>query len=270
MAKGFDTRSWVALGIVSVVVALFGYLLLTKLGRIEVGLADVGVRMSEIGEDARTAAADAADASLRSQEAIVRANAAEESARDAAAGREAAEQTAARAEVTASMANAEARDARAELERIQRERQQEIERLTSVLGRVVDTQRTAAGLVMNLGTDAIEFDFDRSELRPAERELLSRIAGILLTTQGFSLYVYGHTDDVGTEAYNQALSERRANAVRDYLVEAGIDSAIIESRGYGKSSPLVPGDTDEARQKNRRVEIGLVDVFLNYATSAGP
>ena len=84
------------------------------------------------------------------------------------------------------------------------------------------------------------------------------------------MYVYGHTDDVGSEAYNQTLSEQRANSVRDYLAEAGIDPAIISTEGYGKSSPRVAGTSAEARAKNRRVEIGIVDVTIDYNGEAPP
>ena len=76
--------------------------------------------------------------------------------------------------------------------------------------------------------------------------------------------VYGHTDDVGSQAYNQELSEKRARAVRDYLVEAGIGQEIITTKGFGKTKPLVPGTTPEARAKNRRVEVEIVDTILNY------
>ena len=152
--------------------------------------------------------------------------------------------------------------ARAETERVRRERQAEFDRLQEALSRIVETRRTALGLVMNLGSDAIEFDFDRAELRPENRELLSRIVGILLSSEGYSLYVYGHTDDVGSADYNLELSERRAEAVRDYLVETGIDGAIIDTKGYGKSSPRADGIDAESRAKNRRVEIGIVDVRI--------
>jgi len=118
--------------------------------------------------------------------------------------------------------------------------------------------------VMNLGENAIQFDFDRATLRAENRELLSRIAGVLLTAKGYSIYVYGHTDDIGSDEYNLDLSQRRARAVRDYLVEAGLNSSIITTRGYGKSSPRVLATTQEARAKNRRVEIGIVDVSLDF------
>lgn len=262
------TSRVVALIAVLVFLGLMGYLLLDRLGSLEATLGEVGVQVREIGDEARSAAETAAAAGVRSEDAAVRAAAAEESAREAAEGREAAERAAAVAEVTASMANEEAREARAELDRIERERQAEIDRLEAALGGVVDTRRTPVGLIMSLGSDAIEFAFDDATLRPAERELLSRIAGVLLTAQGFSIFVYGHTDDVGTDAYNQALSERRANAVRDYLIEAGLDAAIIEARGYGKSSPRVEGTTEVARAQNRRVEIGIIDVVLGLPEAA--
>src|SRR5262245_32307824 len=156
----------------------------------------------------------------------------------------------------------EALAALAEAERVRQERETDLNRLEEALGALVETRRTALGLVMNLGSEAIQFDFDRSDLRPDNRELLSRISGVLLTAKGYSIYVYGHTDDVGTDEYNRALSERRARAVRDYLVKAGLDSGIITTRGYGKSSPRLRSTSAEARAKNRRVEIGIVDVAL--------
>jgi outer membrane protein OmpA-like peptidoglycan-associated protein len=260
------------ISILAVLVAFgsLGYLVLDRMGRLEARLGEVGVQVSAIGTEARTAADAAARASERSEDALLRAGTAEESAREAALGREEAERIAARAEVTASLANDEAREARAELERIEAERQAEIDRLEEALGGVVETRRTAVGLVMSLGSDAVEFAFDEATLRGAERELLSRIAGVLLTARGFSVFVYGHTDDVGTDAYNQILSERRANAVRDYLVEAGIGPAIIDARGYGKSSPRIQGTTPEARSQNRRVEIGIVDVVLSSGVDREP
>jgi outer membrane protein OmpA-like peptidoglycan-associated protein len=156
----------------------------------------------------------------------------------------------------------EALAALAEAERIRQERETDLNRLEQALGALVETRRTALGLVMNLGSEAIQFDFDRSDLQSDNRELLSRIAGVLLTAKGYSIYVYGHTDDVGTDEYNRGLSERRARAVRDYLVKAGLDSGIITTRGYGKSSPRLRSTSAEARAKNRRVEIGIVDVAL--------
>ena len=97
---------------------------------------------------------------------------------------------------------------------------------------------------MNLGGDHLKFAFDKAELRPEDRELLSRVAGILISATDYTISVNGHTDDVGTAEYNQKLSERRAQAVYDYLVEAGLSKDILSVQGHGKSRPLVPATSD--------------------------
>ena len=100
--------------------------------------------------------------------------------------------------------------------------------------------------------------------------MLSRIAGILLVSKGYGLSVFGYTDDVGTKEYNQKLSERRAEAVRNYLVQAGIEAAIVNTKGYGKTNRLVAGQTEQARAKNRRVEIALTDSEIKYIGEPDP
>jgi outer membrane protein OmpA-like peptidoglycan-associated protein len=200
--------------------------------------------------------------------ASARATRAEENAAAATEARVRAEKESNAARAEAQTSAEQARAALAEAEKIRQERETDLNRLQQALGALVETRRTALGLVMNLGSESIQFDFDRADLRPQNRELLSRIAGVLLTAKGYSMYVYGHTDDVGTEEYNRGLSERRARAVRDYLVESGLDSSIISTRGYGKSSPRVPGTSAQARAKNRRVEIGIVDVALDIKAEA--
>jgi outer membrane protein OmpA-like peptidoglycan-associated protein len=69
--------------------------------------------------------------------------------------------------------------------------------------------------------------------------------------------IEGHTDSVGSDQYNQDLSEHRAEAVRDYFVQQGISSSAVEARGFGKSEPIASNDTAEGRQQNRRVELVL-------------
>ena len=246
------------------------YLMLNRLDAIEQRIVQVGEDVSLVREQVDRAGAIADEAADRSREALDRAGAAERNALDAAGGRDRAEAArrlaeleSADARATAAAAIEEADSARAEAEQIRQERDAELDRLQQALSRIVETRRTALGLVMNLDSDAIEFDFDRAELRPENRELLSRIAGILLSSEGYSLYVYGHTDDVGSAEYNMELSERRAQAVRAYLVEAGLDREIVDARGYGKSSPRVEGTDPGARAKNRRVEIGIVDVRID-------
>jgi OOP family OmpA-OmpF porin len=118
------------------------------------------------------------------------------------------------------------------------------------------------GLVMTLDSKSIRFDFDKATIKPEYRDILNRIAGIMMTLKGYTIAVYGYTDDVGTQAYNLQLSQRRAEAVRDFLVQTGIPATILSTKGFGKSDPRVAGDSEQARAANRRVEIGIVDSKL--------
>jgi outer membrane protein OmpA-like peptidoglycan-associated protein len=243
------------------------------------GLGYLGLRVLDrldaIESQVATMSEEASKAATASNEALEEARRAEESARAAAEGREAAEeeslvaqQTAASAQVEAETAREEADEAKAEAERIRQEAEAELTRLEEALSKVVETRRTALGLVLNLGEDSIKFDFDKAELKPKERELLSRIAGILLTSSDYTVSVNGHTDDVGTEEYNQKLSERRAEVVHRYLLEAGVPEEIMTVAGWGKGKPRVGGTSDAARAKNRRVELGIVNSRVNYRSAA--
>lgn len=118
------------------------------------------------------------------------------------------------------------------------------------------------GLVMTLDSKSIRFDFDRAEIKPEYRDILNRIAGILLTLKGYTIAIYGYTDDVGTQTYNMQLSKRRADAVREFLVQAGIPPKIISTKGFGASDPRMQGSSEDARAANRRVEIAIVDSRL--------
>ena len=94
-----------------------------------------------------------------------------------------------------------------------------------------------------------------SNLQPQVRETLARVAGIVSSQVDLILEVEGHTDSVGSEGSNQLLSERRAQAARDYLVSQGVSPDAIVFRGFGEGSPIASNDTARGRQSNRRVEI---------------
>jgi outer membrane protein OmpA-like peptidoglycan-associated protein len=232
-------------------------------------------QLSSIDKQVETAMAALEAVAQKAENARMTAQEAEREAYEAARARAAAEESKAaalnqtrRALEQMELARQEADLTREQLARVRRERDQELNRMQQALSQIVSTQRTALGLVMNLGSDTIRFDFDKAELRAENRELLSRIVGVLMTSDHYRVQVYGHTDDVGTEAYNQQLSERRARTVRDYLVEAGIDEEIISTKGFGKSNPLVPGDSPEARATNRRVEVAIIDTYVQYERPA--
>ena len=96
------------------------------------------------------------------------------------------------------------------------------------------------------------FDFDKPNIKPEYRDILNRIAGILMTLKGYTIAVYGYTDDTGTQSYNLQLSQRRAESVREFLVQTGISPTIVSTKGFGKSDPRVPDDSEQARAANRR------------------
>ena len=108
-------------------------------------------------------------------------------------------------------------------------------------------------IVINLVND--EFDFDKAILKPDMKVALDEVIGLLKPRSLVDLTVVGHTDSTGTEAYNQALSLRRAQAVVDYLHTHGLQDLSIEQVGKGESEPVESNATPEGRAKNRRVEI---------------
>jgi outer membrane protein OmpA-like peptidoglycan-associated protein len=134
--------------------------------------------------------------------------------------------------------------------------------MQQALGKVAETRRTANGLLVTLDSKSIRFDFDKADIKPEYRDILNRIAGILMTFRGYTIAVYGYTDDIGTQTYNVQLSERRAEAVRDFFVQAGISPTSMSTKGFGKSDPRVPGSSEQARAANRRVELAIVDTRI--------
>jgi outer membrane protein OmpA-like peptidoglycan-associated protein len=118
---------------------------------------------------------------------------------------------------------------------------------------ILQTQDTARGLIVNMSD--VLFDTASSNLRPLAREKLAKVAGIVSGHPGLRLEVEGHTDSVGSDEYNQKLSEARGASVRNYLTQAGIAAASVTSKGLGENQPIATNDTASGRQKNRRVEL---------------
>jgi outer membrane protein OmpA-like peptidoglycan-associated protein len=109
-----------------------------------------------------------------------------------------------------------------------------------------------------LASDTIYFDFDKSTISASERGKLEAVSEWFKANPGDSLFLAGHADKRGTPEYNRALGERRALAVREYLVGLGLPAASLYTNSYGSDRPAVDGDTEEAYAKNRRVEIGVI------------
>jgi outer membrane protein OmpA-like peptidoglycan-associated protein len=158
----------------------------------------------------------------------------------------------------AAEAEQRANEANRQMELARREQDEARLRLRQALGAVAETRESARGLIVSLPD--ILFDFDKATLRQQGRETLAKIAGILLVARGFTLRLEGHTDNVGSDAYNFDLSLRRAGNVRDYLIQQGLPAAIMTAEGFGKTQPIASNATAEGRQQNRRVEIVIEGV----------
>ena len=137
----------------------------------------------------------------------------------------------------------------------EKEKQDLRARLLQQLNSILATRDSARGLVANMSD--VLFRSGSFELLPGARERLAKVSGIVLAYPSLHVAVEGHTDSVGSDQYNQDLSEHRAQSVRDYFVQQGIPASAIEARGFGKSEPLASNDTAEGRQQNRRVELVL-------------
>jgi outer membrane protein OmpA-like peptidoglycan-associated protein len=175
-----------------------------------------------------------------------------------AAAREA--QMKAEAELAASRAKAEAdalktkeEAAKAEAERAQRAADELRAQLLEQFNRILETRDTARGLVITMAD--VLFDTGKYDLRPATREQLAKLTGIVLAHPGLNLEVEGHTDSTGSDELNQTLSERRAGTVREYLISQGLEAGCVTAKGFGKGMPVAGNDSAEGRQKNRRVEL---------------
>ncbi len=104
----------------------------------------------------------------------------------------------------------------------------------------------------------VNFDFDKSNIRADARPVLDEAIHILKMEGGVAVIAEGHTDSVGSDAYNQKLSLRRANAVKDYLVKGGVAPSRIQTEGFGESRPVASNDTANGRAQNRRVELRVM------------
>jgi outer membrane protein OmpA-like peptidoglycan-associated protein len=121
------------------------------------------------------------------------------------------------------------------------------------LNEILATRDSARGLIVSMSD--VLFDTGQCSLKPGAREKLAKVAGILIAYPSLDIAVGGYTDNVGGDEMNQQLSENRAGAVRDYLVQEGVVAASVSATGFGNSSPVASNDNSAGRQENRRVEL---------------
>jgi outer membrane protein OmpA-like peptidoglycan-associated protein len=150
-------------------------------------------------------------------------------------------------------AQLQAQQAEQARQQAERQVQETRQRLLTQLNSVLQTRESARGLIVNMND--VLFDTGKATLKPAARERLAKVAGIVMAYPDLKLQVEGFTDSVGGEAYNQRLSEQRADSVKAFLVNQGVPDANVMARGFGKSEPIATNETATGRQLNRRVEL---------------
>ena len=126
-------------------------------------------------------------------------------------------------------------------------------RLSEQLNRILQTRDSARGLIVSMSD--VLFDTGKYSLKPGAREKLAKVAGILVSYPGLNIEVGGYTDNVGGDVMNQTLSENRASSVRNYLVDQGVATNSVTSKGFGNTLPVASNDNSSGRQQNRRVEL---------------
>jgi outer membrane protein OmpA-like peptidoglycan-associated protein len=200
---------------------------------------------------------------------------AEEQARlsaEQSAAAEKAKQIADAASAQAAADAAKAQQAAGEADRLRQqaeaEKNQLREQLLQQFNAVLPTHETPRGLVVNM--QDVLFDTGKYALKAPAREALAKISGIVISHPGLQLGVEGYTDSTGTEELNQKLSEQRANTVRDYLMNQGINTETMTATGYGENYPVAPNDTASGRKLNRRVELVISGEVIGVKIGVPP
>ncbi len=208
-------------------------------------------------EDARRrAAAEQAQADAERQQAAALAQ-----QQQAQAQADAARQAAADAERQKQIAEQQTQEAIAQKEQMRA-------RLLAQLNQVLVTRDTARGLIVSMPD--VLFDFNKYTLKPEARERLAKISGIVLAYPDLKLAIEGHTDSIGSDDYNQTLSEKRADTVRGYLVSSGVVPDHVSATGLGKSNPVADNSTAAGRKQNRRVEMVVSGDVIGQAPGTAP
>ena len=211
----------------------------------------------------RDAEAQSQQSQLQAQQAALDAERAKAAQAQADADRARAE--AAAAEAQARAAEAQARAAAANKSAVDANAVRE--KLRAQLNSVLATSESARGLIVNMSD--VLFDTGKYTLKPNTQVSLAKVSGILQAYPGLRLQVEGYTDSVGSDDYNQKLSENRAGSVRDFLVGQGVQTDNISATGYGKAKPVADNATASGRAQNRRVQLVVSGDAIGVAQS-GP
>jgi outer membrane protein OmpA-like peptidoglycan-associated protein len=183
----------------------------------------------------------------------------------AEADRAAANQARQQAELAQQAAMQQAQAADQARQQAEAEKNQMRARLLQQLNQVLQTRDTARGLIVSMPD--VLFDTGKAQLKPAARERLARVGGILLAYPDIRVEIDGYTDSTGSQEFNQKLSMARAGAVDSYLAQQGVAGTSMTTQGFGPSDPIAPNETAAGRQQNRRVELVVSGESIGAATS---
>lgn len=120
-----------------------------------------------------------------------------------------------------------------------------------------EVERVGDGIKITMKENIVNFAFDSSDLTSVAKQNLDKLATVLINNPDTNINIYGHTDSKGSDSYNLALSERRANAVKSYLISKGIAASRMYAKGMGEAEPVADNNTDAGRAENRRVEFAI-------------
>ncbi len=236
--------------------------------------AQAAARQQAAEEQAQLAQQQALTEQQRAQDARGQALEAQQAAQEAQQERQAAEQAKAEAlqaqqqaeaarqaalaqqqalAAQAQTAQAQAQTAEQRAQAAEQEKEQMRQRLLAQLNQVLQTQDTARGLIVNMSD--VLFDTNQATLKPGAKMRLAKVAGIIEAYPDLKLKIEGYTDSTGTPEHNQELSERRAAAVRDFLIAQGVNVNNVTAQGFGPSNPVASNGTPQGRQMNRRVDL---------------
>jgi outer membrane protein OmpA-like peptidoglycan-associated protein len=208
----------------------------------------------EAQKQATEASLAAKEAAAQQQQAEAEAQAAQQAAQQALQQQQAAEQQAQQAQAQAAAAQRQTAEMR--------------DRLEQQLNAVLATRETARGLIVNMSD--VVFATGSYQIKTSAQIKLARIAGILMTYPGLKVQVEGYTDNVGSAAFNQKLSDQRANAVMQFLISQGVKAGSISAKGYGEADPVASNSTASGRAQNRRVQLVVSGAAIGTKQQAPP
>ncbi len=198
---------------------------------------------------------------------------AEQAAKQAAQERAAAQQQLQQSEQARQAAAQQAEQARLQAQQSDQARAQAVQqaeeqrqRLLKQLNQVLQTRDSARGLIVSMSD--VLFDFNQATLKPGAKLRLAKVSGIILAYPDLKLEIDGFTDNKGTPQYNMTLSDKRAKAVRDFLVGQGVGTDAVTTKGFGESNPVATNATAAGRQQNRRVELVVSGSAIGSSTGA--